>query len=92
MADKKHKLTEELKVIELQVEQERIELANLSRKLDASYKYEDELLVRLASAREATKETRVRFFQTANSISEKYESMKKIVDVFMGEFLYNIQP
>ena len=84
----KHKLTEDLKVIETVVYNHKIDLSSLNRKLENSYKYEDELLQRLESARNETKELRQMLFLKMAEISKQYDTMKSILDIHTGNF-YN---
>jgi hypothetical protein len=85
---KGHELTEKLKVIETEIHDNKIDLNSISAKLDIAYKYEDDLIQRLQSARENTTKLRNDFFKTAGEISEQYDKIKNIVDIFTGNF-YN---
>jgi hypothetical protein len=85
---KEHELTEKLKVIETEIHDNKIDLNSISAKLDIAYKYEDDLIQRLQSARENTTKLRNDFFKTAGEISEQYDKIKNIVDIFTGNF-YN---
>ena len=84
--DNKHELTEKLKVIETEIYDSKIDLRSLNLKLENAYKYEDELLQRMEFARKQTKEIRENFFIKSVELSEKYEKMKNIFDVFTGNF------
>src|SRR5574343_444852 len=84
--DNKHELTEKLKVIETEIYDAKIDLRSLNSKLENAYKYEEELLQRIEFARKQTKEIRESFFIKAGEISDKYENMKIIFDVFTGNF------
>lgn len=86
MEDNKHELTEKLKVIETEIHDSKVDLRGIGYKLDTAYKYEDELLQRLESARKKTRELREDFFKKSGEISEKYDRMKSIFDVFTGNF------
>jgi hypothetical protein len=83
---KEHELTEKLKVIETDVYNDKIDLSSISRKLDIAYKYEDELIQRQIAARENTTKLRNDFFKKCGEISEKYDKIKNIVDIFTGNF------
>lgn len=84
--DNKHELTEKLKVIETEIHDKRIDLRGIGYKLDAAYKYEDELIQRLESARKKTLELREDFFKKYGEVSELYDKMKNVCDIFTGNF------
>lgn len=88
MKDDKHELTEKLKLIEVKIYESKIDLNSISLKLDSAYKYEDELIERQIAAKENTIKLRNEFFKKAGEISEMYDKMKNIIDVFTGNF-YN---
>lgn len=91
--DKQHELTEELKVIETEIYNEKIDLRSIARKLEIAQQYEDELINRQQFARKQTEQLRNEFFQKCTSISTKYDKIKNIVDVFTGNFYnHGIQP
>lgn len=84
--DKKHQLTESLKVIETQIHNDKIDLKGISSKLNIAYTYEQELNERMIYAKNHTEELRKEFFVKAGSISAKYGKMKEIFDVYTGNF------
>lgn len=84
--DNKHELTEQLKVIENEVYNDKIDLLGITRKLESAQQYEDELIQRQQFARKQTTELRNQFFQKCTSISQKYDKMKNIVEVFTDNF------
>lgn len=84
----KHELTEKLKVVEKQIYNHKTELRAINAKLENAYKYEDELLQRLNFARKETAEFRNQFFAKSTEISQQYEKMKNIFDVFTMNY-YN---
>lgn len=88
--EKKNDLTEKLKVLENEIYDLRVDFSGLNRKLNTAYDYETELLQRLETARKKTKEIQVELFKKLGEISEKYDSMKNIFDVFTGNFLRNV--
>lgn len=87
--DNKHELTEKLKVIETDIHDKRVDLRGIGYKLDTAYKYEDELLQRLEAARKRTRELREDFFKKSGEISEQYDKMKHIFDIFTGNFYHH---
>lgn len=82
----KHKMTEKLKVVEVKVHNDRIDLKAIERKLNIAYKYEDELLERLNAARKNTGDLKEEFFKKAQSITEHYRDMKSIFNVFTQHY------
>ena len=86
----KHKLTEQLKVLETEIHDAKIDLRSINSKLEMANKYEDELLQRLEFARKKSEELRTQFFIKSGEISEKYNRMKGIFDVFTGNFYKTI--
>lgn len=86
MPDKEHELTEKLKALETKIYNAKIDLSGINRKLESSYSYEDELMDRQVTAKNQTKEIRIEFFQKSSEITEMYNKIKKIVDVFTGNF------
>lgn len=89
--DNKHELTEQLKAIENAIYNDKVDLRGISLKLESAYEYEEELIQRLDFARKQTKELRKQFFIKSGFISEKYEKMKNIVDVFTGNFYKHME-
>ena len=83
-----YELTEKLKVIETDIYEARIYLKSINSKLEISYQYETELLERLSSARIKTKELQNEFYKKSGEISQKYDKMKLIFEVFTGN-IYN---
>lgn len=88
--NKKHELTEKLKVIECDIHDHRIDLKSIQAKLNTAYEYEDALLVRLETARKKTKELQQQFYEKSGVISQLYDKMKSIFDVFTGNFFTHI--
>ena len=84
--EQKHKLTENLKALETEVYNKKIDLNSLMSKLESSYKYEDELLQRLEFAKKQTKILREECFKTSTSISNDFEKIKDILDIFTSNF------
>lgn len=84
--ENKHEMTEKLKVLENEVYDLKVDLNSISVKLDSAYKYEDELLQRMESARAKTKEMRLQFFAKHQEIMSKHGEMKDVMDVFTGNF------
>lgn len=84
--DNKHEMTEKLKVIETEIYNDKIDLRSINSKLEASYKYQDELLQRMEWAKKQTEDFRLQYFQKATEISQKFDKMKDIMDVFTGNF------
>ena len=82
----KHELTEVLKVLETEIYDIKIDIRNVNAKLENAYKYEDELIQRMNFAKSKTLELRNQSYKKCSEISEKYEKMKKIFDVFTGNF------
>lgn len=86
--ENKHELTEKLKLLELEIYADKIDLESINRKLKAAYEYEEALIQRLNHAKKQTDCLRSFFFQKSSNISVKYDKVKDIVDVFTGNF-YN---
>jgi len=86
--ESKHELTEKLKVIETEIYNDRIDLRSINSKLVIAYKYEEELNNRMVRAKENTETLRNEFFKKSSEMSQKYDKIKNIVDVFTGNF-YN---
>ena len=84
--DKKHELTEKLKLIETEIHDAKIDLHSTASKLEIAYQYEDELIERLVAARARITTIRNDYFKKTGEISEKYDKIKNIVDVFTGNF------
>jgi len=84
--DKKHELTERLKVLETEIYEAKLDLKTINSKLDIAYSYEDELVQRQIAAKKKTEELRKEFFKKAGEVSEMYTKMKNIFDVFTGNF------
>lgn len=84
--ENKHELTEKLKVIETEIYNDKIDLYGISSKLEIAYKYEEELTERMKYAKKQTEELKKQFFIKSSEISTKYDKMKKIFDVFTGNF------
>ena len=60
--DKKQKLTEELKALELEVQNSNWDLKTISAKLKIAYEYEAELNIRMVKAKENTKALQESYF------------------------------
>lgn len=84
--DNKHELTEQLKIIETEIYNDKVDLRSINLKLEASYKYQDELLERMEWAKKQTEEHRRHFFEKSSEIAKKFDRMKNILDVFTGNF------
>lgn len=84
--ENKHELTEQLKVVETEIYNAKIDLKGIESKLNMAYKYEEELNQRLATAKLKTQELQHQFFQKASAMSQLYEKMKNIFDIFTGNF------
>jgi len=83
--DKEHELTEELKVIETEIYNDKLDLRNVANKLEIAQQYENELIQRQQFARKHTEQLRNEFFQKCTSISEKYEKIKEKVEEMIKE-------
>lgn len=86
-----NKVTEVLKELEVQAYDLKTDFNSLKYKLEIAYKYEEELLVRLESARKKTKEIQINLFDTSNKISDVFQKMKNQLDIFTGNFYNNIK-
>lgn len=84
--NKNQELTEKLKVIECFIHNHRIDLNTIQLKLNAAYQYETNLLERLETARNKTKELQEQFYTKSGEISQLYDQMKAIFDVWTGNF------
>jgi chromosome segregation ATPase len=84
--DKKHELTEQLKVLENEIFDAKVELKTINHKLEYAYSYEDELTQRQVAAKEKTESLRNAFFVKSGEINNLYHRMKNIFDVFTGNF------
>ncbi len=90
--ENKHELTERLKLLEVEIHNQKIELKSINSKLEIAYSYEDELAQRSAAAKKQTTELRTQFFTKSSEISEKYREMKAIFDVWTGNFYREVLP
>lgn len=86
MIERKNELTEELKLIEDEIHNKRIDVSTITSKLEIAQKYETELLERLVFARKKTDILRKDFFIESGKISAMYDKMKDIFDVWTGNF------
>lgn len=86
MNDNKHKLTEELKVLETEIHHGKLDLKTIQEKLDIAYKYEEDLLSRLQTARKKTSELQNEYFLKTGEINQTFNKMKSIFDIFTGNF------
>ena len=84
--DNKHELTEQLKVIETEIYNAKFDLRCINSKLETAYQYEEDLRNRMEFARKQTENLRNDFFRKSTEISQKYDKVKNIVDVFTGNF------
>ena len=84
--DKKHELTEKLKVIENEVYDKRVELNSIRMKLQGSIDYEIELDRRKQEQIKKTEQLRKDFFIKANEVTELYKDMKSIMEIYTGNF------
>ena len=84
--DKKHELTDQLKVLETKIHEAKIDLKGVNSKLEISYQYEEDLNQRQIDAKKRTNEIRKEFFIKSGEINEMYREMKNIFDVFTGNF------
>jgi len=82
----KHELTEKLKVLEVEIHNDKIDLKSINSKLEMAYNYEDELAQRAVAAKKQTMELRTQFFIKSSEIARKYNTMKGIFDVWTGNF------
>jgi hypothetical protein len=87
--ENKHELTEKLKVLETEIYNAKIDLKSINSKLEIAYQYEEDLVQRQVSAKKKTEELRKLFFEKSGEISEMYNKMKNIFDVFTGNFYKN---
>jgi hypothetical protein len=87
--DKKHKLTEELKVLETIIYDQKVDLKSIERKLNSLYDYEADLNKRMIYAKEQTEKQRLLFIEKSKEISKEYTLMKDMLDVFTGNFYTN---
>ena len=86
MSDKKHELTEKLKVIETEIHEAKLDLRAINSKLEISMQYEDDLRTRQITANEKTKQYRGEFFKKSSEISDKYRKMANIFEMHTGNF------
>lgn len=82
----KHILTDQLKQLETEIHEMRIDLRSINSRLKVAYDYEDDLAQRQVHAKEKTTLIKNEFFKKTGEISEKYKEMKRIFDVFTGNF------
>jgi predicted nucleic acid-binding Zn-ribbon protein len=87
--ENKHELTEKLKVVELEINNLKSDLRSISYKLEIANKYEDDLNIRMHEAKVKTAALRIEFFEMSSKISEKFNVMKSIFNVFTGNFFKN---
>lgn len=91
--DNKHELTENLKAIEAEIYDHKVGLKGIELKLQAAYQYQDELSKRMVLARQKTESLKQEFFVKCTLISQKYDKMKSIMDIFSGNFYnHDIKP
>jgi predicted nucleic acid-binding Zn-ribbon protein len=84
--EKKHELTEQLKLVETEIYDAKMDLKCIESKLNMAYNYEEELNQRLVAAKMKTQDLQNQFFQKASTMSQLYEKMKNIFDIFTGNF------
>ena len=84
--EKKHELTEHLKLVENQIYAVTIDLKGIVAKLDTAYLYEEELIQRLNNARVKTNELQNEFFKGSSEIVRLHGKMKDIFDIFTANF------
>ncbi len=82
----KNELTEKLKTLETELYDTSIDMKGISSKINAANDYQDELLQRLELNRNKITELNKEFFIKTGIISEIFTKMKKIMDVFTGNF------
>lgn len=86
MKENEHELTEKLKLVETEIYNDKIDLQEINGKLEIAYQYEDSLNERIVLAKKQTETLRKDFFIKSGELSQKYEKMKTIFDVFTGNF------
>jgi len=79
-------LTEDLKLLELEVRKDEADLYAIDYKLNSAYEYEEALILRIGAARKATKQLQLQHIDMKRSILKKFDSMKKIMQVWTGNF------
>ncbi len=85
-------LTEKLKVIETEIFDLKCDMKAIAAKLDIAYSYETELNQRIVSARKKTNELQKLFFTASNKLTNKFNEVKKIVNVWTGNFYTDVNP
>ncbi len=85
------KLTEELKVTELEVDGKKSELNTISTKLNIAYQYEEDLLQRLEAARKDTVELRMDFVKKTQEINECFVHMKRCLEIYTGNEWFQLK-
>ena len=86
--NEKETLIDKLKLHETEANELKIELKSISSKLDVAYQYEEDLHQRQLAAKEKTEKLRIDFFKKSHELSIKFDDMKKILDIWTGNF-YN---
>ena len=86
MKESDKNLVDELKDKESELNQMMIDLRSLKSKVEIAYQYEDDLLQRLQSARNNTKGMQKSLFEKSGDITAKLSEMKKIMDIWTGNF------
>jgi len=84
--ENKHELTEDLKFIETEIHNAKHDLKAIGSKLDIAYKYQEELEQRRAYANAKTKELQLEFFEKQGTITEMYNKMANIFNIFTANF------
>ena len=87
--EKLHSITETVKALEVQANEQKIELRGTISKLQYAYVYETELLERLATARKNTKELQKQVHNISVDIQNTFSEMGKEVELFTGNFFNN---
>lgn len=83
---KKNKLTEDLKVLETEVNDKKAESRMIQSRLNISYEYETDLLQRLEKCKQNRLELIVESQKKNKEISEVFDKMKNILNVFTSNF------
>ena len=82
----KEKITEELRILEVEVDDAKSDLETINGKLERAYQYEDDLIQRHEFAKQNTKQLRQDYFQKSSEITQLFNEMKKQLDVWTGNF------
>lgn len=86
--DKIEETTEKLRLLELEVRDDLAELRQIEYKITAAIEYEDALLERAKQSRERLIDLRNQIKVKSNSLNEKFNTMKSLLNIFTGNFYY----